>query len=1022
MNAVATLTRRPVTCLMLALGLCLLGATGLARLTPGLMPRVEHPGLSLITRWHGVGSERIERDITVPLERALGDLPGIRLLQSESSEGESRVSAVFARDVDVASRMQDASERVRRVRRAFPSDVEEPYIIRYDPEDRPVFVVTFAPHGSLQETRTLVDRRLKPLFERIDGVSEITVSGGFEHEIEVRSHGLANGPSPFAIQDALSRGTGNAGAGTAGLGTRRLVTYRGSLRGSAELNSLWLTVAKSSGGRLDAFAQVADRHRRPTSYARTDGAERVSLFVRKAGEANALSVSRDCRRILDQPSPDLPKAHVSYDQGLHIEEAIARLATSALYGVLAATLVLFAFLRRAAVTLITAAAIPVSVLVTFLFMFLAGIDLNLMSLSGLALGTGMLIDNAVVIVDRTESAVRGGEEARSTAEKSVVACGPELAAATLTTMVVFFPLVFLPADTRDLFADLAWTVCISLCVSLVFSLTMLPAFLAWVLRQDPRSGCATGETGRLSAPFANSLLSALERGIDFCGRVGRAVAVTALSRTKRTLLGGCALMMAGPLFYLMALKGEVGISTERSLSARVDLPTDTTLVETSQRVASVEALLREHASVEEVSARIEKAQATLQLRLRPNAPDSVLLSAELHKLANRSPDVFVTFQSAADGREPEFDIVFLGEAATPLQKFARTAASRLQAEVPGVTQVLMRFREAGRDLVVAPDRFRLFSAGLGARELGQLLRLQLSGIVATKLYNGERLVDVRLGGLDSPPARFELAALPVPTAHGPAALADLARLSEEPAPRRLTRRNRRPSATLTVRYAGSEEAVVAAVRAELDRTTFPANTTYQLDEELEARRTARLQMLWGVGAALLLVYFVLAALFESLLRPFWILLTAPLTVSVVLGLLALLRIPLQLNVYLGLVLLCGTVVNNSILIVSNTPTSATRRQILSIVRSRLRAILITTLTTLVGLLPMLLDFGRGAELFRPLAITVGLGILVGLPVSLGFVPSLLHFQARTRASKDRGAHATAIARTRSIADAQEELP
>ena len=991
MRWLSGLAGRPTACLMAAAGLSLLGINALARLSPGLLPRTEHPGITIITRWHGIGAERIERDITIPVERSISDIPGIELLEAESKEGESRVSAVFGHHANVSARMLDASERLRQVRHDFPGDVEEPYAIRYDPDDRPVFVVTFSDGGSLGRTRSLVESRLKPLFERIDGVSEVVVSGGFERELQVVPLAVRGGPGPSLLHGALASGNVNLGAGRKRTSGRSAILFHGRLSSPAELADVRLPIEKTRGGTMRDFATIQDHHRLPTSLARTNGEERVSLFVQKAGDANALAVSRGCRLALSSARFLGLQPLVSYDQGLFIEEAVGRLASSAVYGILAATCILFLFLGRPFITLVTAACIPVSILATFFCMYVFQVELNTMSLSGIALGTGMLIDNAVVMLDAVEREFRVSGNASAAATGAVQSTAPELVAATLTTMIVFLPLAFVAADTRALFADLALTVTLSLGVSLAFAIAVLPAFLGVVFRREARASAVPSAGG----PSAGLVL----RLQGFASRISRAM----VKRSRSTITTGMTFALLLPLFYMLTVKGEGGLSGERALSARVDLPTDTRLEDTARLVAPVENLLRKHPAVEEISVRLEKAQATISAKLRPGAPDAVILVPRLQALANTNPDVFVYFRNGSQGPEPELELILLGEDQMELQNFARESAGRIRAELPGVNQVLLRFREPGRDVLLIPQRARLLAAGLSLDGLGQTLRYSLSGVVATKWYDGEREIDVRLTGRPGePPLRSELNDFVVPTAEGHMMLRDLVLLKEGGGPRRLARRNKRPAVSLTLRFSGSEEAVADRLRTLLSRMAFPENTTYAFGEDFELRGRSRRELLLGVVAALCLVYFVLAALFESLLRPLFILLTAPVAIAVVLGAFALLRIPLQMNVYLGLILLCGTVVNNSILIVSNVPRGGpktTRRIIAAVIQQRVRAILMTTLTTLMGLAPMLLDFGPGAELFRPLALTVGLGLLVGIPVSLGFVPCLLHtFEGRDAAA------------------------
>lgn len=990
---------------MIAVAFLILGGRAFADLPLELLPQTHSPGLTVLVRWPNVAATRIERQVTIPAEQALADLAGIRDIRSESRAGEARINLVLDYSVDVDSRMLEAAEKIRRLRARLPPDVQPPVLLRYDPDDRPVFVVSFAPRidsrrpapgtsanaqRRLQETRQLVERNVKPLLERIDGISEVSVSGGHEREIQVLPLRGLLPANPRFLQQTLAANNRNVGAGQTNSGKLRQVVFKGRHNSVQSLANLPLAGASPTGGlRLRDVAIVRDHHRAPSSRAHTDGEPRVTVFVRKAGDAGSLEVTRQCREVLalvGQRERDL-QFNVGYDRGLYIERALRGLALSALYGMIGAVLVLYVFLGRALLTLVTAASIPISIVATFLGMYLLDLPVNAMSLSGIALGSGLLIDNAVVITDRVHRLHDQGTPPVLASTGAVRATAAELSAATATTAIVFLPLLFTDPQTRLLYQDLAGTVVLSLVISLVYSVSILPGLLSVCLREADIKQERFSRGAERVLETCRGLIAKLERRLNH-------LAVVFVRRPRRTVLVGLVLLLSLPVAHSVCPTSDGSLSGERAISGRVDLPTDTDLSETTRRVNQVQQKLRSHPAIAALSTRIQKSQATLTARLAAGAPATEKLIEELNDSLNTNPGTFVYFQGSGAGSDPQMDLILLGEDHQALRNFARRVSGDIQ-HIEGVQQVLLRFRESGTDLILQPQRARLQSAQTSVREVGETLRLLLSGIVASKHYDGQRQVDVRLLGTSGkPPTGGQLLEQSIPVSDNQTSLANLVASHYEKSPRTLSRENRRPSAVLTVRYDHSSEHIAGKIERLMSSIDRPRNASFALGEQFRLARRGRRQLLAAVLAALLLIFMVLAGLFESLRRPAIILITAPTTIAVVIAVFAMLRVPLELNVYLGLILLAGMVVNNSILIISalRSPDGARapgRAALLTAVRSRLRPILMTTLTTFVGLLPMLVNFEEGSQHFQVLALTVGLGLCVALPVSIGFVPALL---------------------------------
>ncbi len=987
---IAFFLAKPVLCLMLVLSGCFLGLIALAHLPVGLMPNLASPGITIVTRYPGVSAEKIHQMITIPVERSVSDLGNIEEILSVSSEGESKVNLLFSNDADIKIKMVEASERVDLVSTRFPRDVNSPYIVQYDPSDRPVFVVSFA--SSKMDLRTLrehVDRRIKLLFERVDGVSEVFVGGGLEREIEVAVDPgklVTSGTAVSAVQSAI------ADSNTFAPGGRVVRPREMSLYTDARVKSVdqlaRLPIAGEKGTViLSSVARVSDSFREPDSISRTNGEERVTIYVQKSGKANTLSLTTACEQIVAGLKDRDITTSVIHNQGEHIRKAIRRVAFECMLGGLIALAVLQVFLQKRAISLLIGGAIPACILSTFFLMFLLGIDLNVMTLSGLALGAGMLVDNSVVVCESIQRRSEAGASAREAVLDGTSVVFPEIVSSTLCTIVVFLPLLFTEPDTRRLYSGLALTVSMSLVLSLVFAVTVLPGFMLAAARSwqhsEPRlQAGVSAKVGRSAVQFHRQTM-------------------LRVFRDYRISLGLPALLLlAAPVLFRLSRKEFVDPVDGGQIEATADLKSGTHLDRTAEIIRDAESVIRKSPLVSEISTKIEKSHATFHIRLRDTgSKTSEEIIEELRKLTDHSEDAFIYYNASSENESAQdLNLDFLGDDPAVLKGAAKEAAGLIQGHVEGVSQVVLRFREPRTDLLVYPERSKTATTGLSSAALGSTLRTLISGSIATKFYDGEREVDVRVRSIPGAIAvTDDVEQLLLTGENGATPLASLTQIRVGEGETHIYRKNKRTTATITIRSLGrSLDAVAADVEQTLSRMNLPPNTVYAFGKEYKKRIENQNQMLIAVGVSILAVYLLLGALFESFTRPFLILLTVPLSIAGVLIVFTVMRTPLSMSVYIGMIMLSGIVVSNSILVVSTihrAVRSATRsashsmiRPILRAARERLRPVLITTGASVTGMLPMALDSSPGAAIWRPLALTVSSGLAFSLTVSLLIVP------------------------------------
>ncbi len=1061
---IAIFIRKPVMSAMLALAFSMLGAISIPRLPVGLLPNLASPGITVITRYPGVSAEKIEELITIPVERAVSDIPGIEKIVATSSEGESRVNLIFDYNSDIKVNILESSERVRLVRANWPREVNEPAIVRYDPSDKPVFIVSFASERhDLKVLREIVDRRFKPRFERIDGVSEVFVGGGFEREIQVladparlSAHGVPVQPlaSTVAANNIFLPGGKLSARGQ----SERYIYSYGRIDRIEDIGGLRFTTGQQGGTvEIRQLAEVRDHYRDRDSIAQTNGEDRVTVYVQKAGNANTLGITEACEAIVegfaDLEAREGISYNVAYNQGTYIRRSIDRVTGAVISGAIIAVVVLYVFLRRAAVTMIIGITIPASVMTTFFLMFLSGLELNVMSLSGLALGAGMLIDNSIVVseaIDRRLRDLRSPDaslaDSKSTrgdvaeaVRSATVGVQAEIVSATLTTIVVFIPLIFSNPETRKLYESLSLTVIYSLLVSLFFSLTVLPSlilrFVSLSSAGEPESRAGlhvmfSKLSGRRPGGFAKAL-SALARPLLALWRRLETLRVEDIARWYRlrcrvvfrnivpAFLVPIVVLAVSPLVFSIIEKEFVSPVDSNDIEASVDLETGTHLEHTRRITNRIEAAVRKHPSVKEVNAKVEKSRATLNIKLdseQTRFQSSSEIIAELRKITDPIEEAFVYYNEAGEGSGGrELDLEFFGDDTAVIKAFAREVSSKIQGEVEGVDQAILRFRDGKQDILLYPQKTKLAQNQTTTREIGETLRQFLSGTIITKYYDGDREVDVRLqgrpGALETP---ADVKKFMLPLAQRTIPLASMVAFDNGEGETRLWRKNKRKSVGISFKIKSRS---VDAVAADIDRVMAgvepPPDTIYAFGDEYEKLKASQREMLIAIGLSIVIIYMLLAFLFESYSQPFIIMVTVPVTATGVLLFLAITRMPLNMSVYIGLIMLGGIVVNNAILVVSTVNKALAElraagarpvgpqliRPILRAASFRIRPILMTTLTTVFGLLPMVVDFSEGSGLWRPLAITVSFGLSLSLLVSLVLVPFASYLYYRTIAQR-----------------------
>jgi HAE1 family hydrophobic/amphiphilic exporter-1 len=1078
MGIVGFSLKRRVTISMCAVAVVLFGIVAFSRLPINLLPDLSYPSLTVETRLPGAAPAEVEALVSRPVEEVVGVVSGVQRLTSVSRPGLSQVTLEFGwgRNMDFAS--IDVREKLDLV--VLPREAEKPVLLRFDPANDPVVRLFLTGGEDLYELRYVAEEVLKKDIESAEGVAAIKVNGGYEEEIQVRVDQGKLALLDLDIQEVNDRlmreNVNQAGGSLYEEEARYLVRARNEFR---SLDDIMETILVSREGRkvlLRDVAEVVRSHKQRDVITRFGGDEAVELAIYKEGDANTVAVSRTLQSRLDNVRGELPEGIsvvTGVDQARFIRASIREVLSNALIGGLFAIVVLLFFLKDLRSTLIIGVSIPISIVATFFLMYQTGTTLNIMSLGGLALGVGMLVDNAIVVL---EAIFKRREEGASPLEASRLGAsevGRAVIASTLTTVAVFLPVVFLEGIAAQLFRDMALTVSFSLIASLAVSLTLIPMFAALTGGAFERAAvpAATGG-GRIRRLFRwvfVALPSLVVRAQRFCGRwVLRVVSLAvrplswsfdrglgALTRAYPAALGGALRSRVAVLAVALALFGGALLLVPRlgmdlipsfsqgEFSFRVELPEGTPIEMTDRYLADIQSVLREEARVENFTSLAGGAGLSLtrtgaegenvgriQVRMAAgttrqdeqaviDALRSRLEASELARFKFERPSYF-------SFRTP-IEVEIYSDDLSELHASAAQIHGALQG-IRGLVDVKSSSELGNPELHVTFDNDRLMSLGLDVGTVADTIRNKVQGEVATRFTQGDREIDILVRSVEVGRASIDDVREMIVGRSGsvPIYLGSVADVQVSEGPTEVRRIGQKRAAVISGNLDGRDMGAVAAdIRSRLRAASLPGGAAAFLSGQEEEMSRSFRSLLLAMGLAVFLVYLVMASQFESFLHPFVIILSLPLgAVGVILALLLTGR-SINVVAMIGMVMLAGIVVNNAIVLVDSINRRrheglAKRDAIVQAGLGRLRPILMTSATTILALLPMALGLGEGAELRSPLAITVIGGLAVATGLTLLVIPVIYSIVDRKVYEADvAGAHEPRGKRVPAIASGPE---
>ncbi|HSS65621.1 MAG TPA: efflux RND transporter permease subunit [Gammaproteobacteria bacterium] len=1011
---------RPVFTSMVTLIVVVLGTVSLTRLQIDLLPSIELPTITVRTEYEGADPIVMERLVTQIVEEIVATVPGVVELTSQSYEGNSRVRVSFDWGTDIDSAALDVQATLEDEISELPDNVQRPRVSKFDIDSFPVVLLGISSKLDPVELTQIVEDQIRYRFARIPGVAQVDPWGGYNREVrvemdpaKVNALGLPLGDVLDAIRDAnLDLPAGKIEQGR----------YQVTLRAPAEfinLEQIRDTVIERRDGTVVTLSQIArvrDTYEKLTRIVRVNGEHGLRLAIRKEPGDNTVEVARRVLAEVDEVNRAYPLIRITpvINQGNFIERAIANVARSVLYGGALAVLVLLFFLRDLRSTLVISLAIPISVGATFALLYFGGFTLNLMTLAGLALGVGMMVDSSVVVL---ENIFRRRQEEGEAPDVAAVEGTREVTSAviagTVTTLVIFLPLIFVRGVSGVLFKELAYVIMFSLFCALLVSLSLVP-MLGSKLLAGPGSAPGRGAPARLSA-LCGSALDRLDGGY-------RSLLKTVLQFRWPTVFLSVA-VFAGSLLLIPLIgteflppsdEGEVSIFGDMEVGTRMDLIDRQTRLMEQRVYAAVPETVSSVVSVLTSGARANSAaRGTIRLSLSP-ATERDRSNSEIAedlrrrfeqegvpgmKIRVRAPQgqfLLERLLASVEGVTVEvrgFDLDTLG-------LLARRVADGI-GDVAGVTDVLLSRDEGIPQQQIHVDRKKVADLGLSVRDVTEVIETAVAGSTAGEFRaegNSYRILvqleDAEQRSMD------EILDLSLRTPDGDlVVLRNLVNTERGSGPVTVERKDQQRLVTVTANVAGRDLGSVATeVQARLDQIARPAGYELRVAGNFEEQQKAFNELLVSLMLALLLVYMVLASQYESFGDPLVVMLSVPLAAVGVLVTLYLTDTTLNLQSGIGCIMLGGIVVNNAILLVDQAGQLRrqgleTRAALLEAGRRRLRPVLMTTCTTILALLPLALGIGEGADAQAPLARAVLGGLTVSTLITLVLIPvvySLFH--------------------------------
>jgi HAE1 family hydrophobic/amphiphilic exporter-1 len=1021
MNLSRAAVHRPVFTIMVILIVLILGGVSLFRLPIDLMPDITYPTLTIRSNYENASPEEIEELITRPIEEAMSAVPGVESVYSTSAEGVSNVRVTFSWGTDLDTASNDIRDRLDRIISHLPDDTERPTLFKFDIANFPILIFGASGNMNPLQMRKIIDDQVKYRVERVPGVASLDVWGGYEREIQVNLDAArikAMGLPLDMILARIKEGNLNLPAGTIDRGNLE-VTMRtsGEYSNLDQLADTVVTIRDGAPIKLRDIARIDNTWKKISRIIWVNGKPGVRLGVRKQSGSNTVDVAKKVLAEVEKINRDIPQIHITpiIDTSDYIQNSITNVGTMAIYGGILAILVLLFFLRNVISTLIIATAIPISIIATFALMYFGGLTLNIMTLGGLALGIGMLVDNAIVVLENIYRHRESGEPA----EEATIAGSGEVTSAiiasTLTTLAVFLPLIFIRGMSGIMFKQLAMVVSFALFCALMVALTLIPMMSSKLLHPE-RYDSGTSliiKLYRMSSRFFTRMEDGYKQLLHFALDHTRLVVIGAFL----LLLGSLALIpLVGVEFMPATDEGEVRVNAEMKVGTRLEVITEKfRLLEelVKKEVPETKNMVTSIGGSGWHSGGSHTGRMRLSLKPREERTrSSEQIAADLRRVLSDIPGTTIRTRagqglfllrvfSGGDTERVQIEIRgFNLETADALAERVKT----LVENVNGVTDARVSRESGSPEEVVFVDRLKAADMNLTVSQIANMLQTVISGTRAGSYREGGDEYDIRVKIEEAEKLGLrEILDLTLVGSEGePVVLRNVVKVQPKTGPVRIERKDQERILTISANISGRDMgSILDDIREGLRSIPIPRDFSIVFGGDYEDQQKAFRELLLSFILALILVYMVMASLYESLRYPLVVMFSVPFAAIGVIMILFLTGTTFNVQSYIGCIMLGGIVVNNAILFVDHINLLRRRDElplreaIEEAGRRRLRPILMTAMTTILAMVPLAIGLGEGGEVQAPLARAVIGGLISSTLITLLMVPSVyLLFEKR----------------------------
>lgn len=1002
---------RPLAIAMFIIALVLVGLVSLPRLKVDLYPDMEIPVAVIITSYDGAAPAEIEKTITKPIESAVSTVSNIKEIRSISNYGSSLVIIQFNWGTNVDNAVNDLREKLDMVKSILPDDVQSPKTMKMDPNSQAI--ISLSVEGAdVVKLKKIAEDTIKPRLERIEGVASASISGGKEREIRVKlnqakmeSYGL----SIPQVSQALAGDNVSGSAGVIEKGSREIsLRVTGEYNNLEDIKKIRINLSGGNSIALSDIASIEDSFKKVNSYTFVNGKPSLSIDIMKASGANTVQVARSVNREVEDLNKTLPsgvKIDTVVDNAEFIQQSIYNVVEHGLLGGLIAVVVLYLFLRNIRSTLVVALVIPISIVATFTMMYFGGQSINILTMGGLVLGLGSLVDFSVVVLESIYRHRENGMGLIEAAKLGTSEVSTAVVASASAQVVVFLPIVFVEGIAGILFGPMALTVSFSHIAALVTALTLVPMLSSKLLKNVPpqkmhMAGLKTKNPINIFSTFLYRLNDVYRVILNWAlGNRKKVVAITLVL----LVLSIAATPLIGTEFIPATDQGKITVDVEMSPGTKID--------ETVKMASDLEGLVKnEIGDVENIFTTVGSGdmaflgvtsgeKASLQIKLKPLDQREITTQEAAEKLRRAVSSVpgakiTVSVSSAAMGPSSSpVEITVRGEDLTMLQQIGDAIVNSVK-EVEGVRNVKNSLDETRPEMMMVVDREKAARYGLSASQILSSVLTSFDGQVVGRMRTGDDEVNIRLELARNSTANIDtLTNLTIVSSTGARVpLNSVASIQSKDAPLEINRSSQNREVSVTADVSGRDTGSVnKEIQNRLSKISFPEG--YMMEFGGEAKDMA--ESFSSLGMALILsvvlVFMVMVAQFESLFQPFIIMFSLPPTfVGVILGL-GLTGNSVSVSALLGAIMLIGIVMNNAIVLVDYVNTlrknGYERNQaILEAGPVRLRPILMTALTTVLAILPMAFGGGEGSESQAPMAVVIAFGLTLSTLITLVLVP------------------------------------